>query len=79
MLSRAAAAALALCAGVAAAGQVAVNTHEGRAYHHLALEITRDMLVEAAEVVDPEIGYAFSEGGLFEIYLAPPVPGIAAR
>jgi hypothetical protein len=78
MLIRAAAAALALCAGLAEAGQVAVNTYKGRAYHHLALDLTRGMLVEDAAVVDPDIGYAFSEGGLFEIYLAPPVPGVAA-
>ena len=78
MLIRAAVAALALCAGLAEAGEVAVNTYKGRAYHHLALELTPDMLVADPEVVDPDIGYAFSEGGLFEIYLAPPVPGVAA-
>ncbi|MEO0823395.1 MAG: hypothetical protein AAF074_23630 [Pseudomonadota bacterium] len=37
------------------------------------------MLVREGAVVDPDLGYRFSEGGMFEIYLAEPPAPVTAR
>ena len=53
------------------AGTVKTNFFGERAYYHLTLSLTRDMLIESGRIVDPELGYRFAEGGMFEIYLMP--------
>ncbi|NIA70764.1 hypothetical protein HBA54_19370 [Pelagibius litoralis] len=53
------------------AGEVKTNIFGERAYYHLALELTKNTLVETGRVIDPDLGYRFGEGGMFEIYLTP--------
>lgn len=55
----------------ALAGAVKTNFFGERAYYHLTLSLAKDMLIESGRIVDPELGYRFAEGGMFEIYLIP--------
>lgn len=54
------------------------NSFNGRTYHHAVLQLSPDLFSEGNAQIDPEIGYRFSDGGLFEIYLEADVFGPAA-
>ncbi len=54
------------------------NSFAGRSYHHASLKLSPELLSADTTKIDPEIGYRFAEGGLFEIYLKPDVFGRAA-
>lgn len=54
------------------------NSFQGRTYHHAVLQLSPDLFSNDEARRDPEIGYRFSDGGLFEIYLKPEAFGPAA-
>jgi len=62
----------------ASAAEVKTNTSGARTYYHLALELTRDKLIERGPMIDADLGYRFSDGGQFEVYVQPELPGVAA-
>lgn len=79
----AAALAAAVALGLAAAAEVSAaevkaNTSGARTYYHLTLELTRDKLIESGPMIDADLGYRFSDGGQFEVYVQPALPGVAA-
>ncbi|MGF1463649.1 MAG: hypothetical protein ACFB2Z_10880 [Maricaulaceae bacterium] len=63
----------------AQSSDVRENNFQGRTYHHLQLPLTTSMLTPNDQApIDPDIGYRFSDGGMFEIYLKPDLPGVQA-
>ncbi|WP_172326705.1 hypothetical protein [Mangrovicoccus sp. HB161399] len=78
-LLRSAALLLVVALAGAAEAQVRTNRTAGKDYHHLAVDLTADMLRPVPEGRDGELAYRLSDGGMFEIYLAPDaLPGVAA-
>ncbi len=72
-----------LLPGFTAAGEEALvireNSYKNRIYHHTTLHLEPSALLDQEDITDPDIGYRFSDGGLFEIYLTPSTFGEMAQ
>ena len=54
------------------------NDWGGRTYWHMALDLSAQDLLYPADLMARDLAYAFSEGGMFEIYVPGDVLGAAA-